>query len=87
MGVGTIFFQGGRKNGEISFYPLETKKTTFLLKFNRQMSNFKIQGNRAPPAQPLPTLKTTLSIAHHRQRWDASLIAEVVATCYLHFNS
>jgi len=32
MGVGTIFFQGGRKNGEISFYPLETKKTTFFAK-------------------------------------------------------
>jgi len=26
------FFQGGDKNGEISFYSLETKRTTFFAK-------------------------------------------------------
>jgi len=31
-GVAKTFFQGGTNKVKISFYPLETKKTTFLLK-------------------------------------------------------
>jgi len=32
-------FSRGGQNDEILFFPLETKKTTFLLKINRKMSN------------------------------------------------
>ena len=39
------FSKAGDKNGKISFYLLETKKTSFIcLRFNRKMSNFKIFG-------------------------------------------
>jgi len=55
MGVGRIFSRGdtrwffqnfyrGAKSGEICFFPLETKKTTFFAKM------FKIQGGQGPPA-------------------------------------
>jgi len=40
------FFQGGAKNYEISFFPLETKKTTFFAE------NFKIQGGPWPSLPP-----------------------------------
>jgi len=54
MGVGRIFpggllencskkFLGGSKSGEICFFPLETKKTTFFAEI------FKIQVEPCPP--------------------------------------
>jgi len=50
-GVTTGFFQnfpGDGKSGEICFFPLKTKKTTFFAK------KFKIQGGKSSPA---PTLR------------------------------
>ena len=58
MGVGRIvtregplgdlseFFSRGAKSGEIYFFPLKTKKTTFFAK------NFKIQGFKSPFRRP-----------------------------------
>jgi len=67
MGVGRIFsrwatrgffknFSRGAKSGEIRFFPLKTKKTTFFAK------DFKIQGGLDPPV-PLPTLMVPVSAA------------------------
>jgi len=39
-------FLGGGKSGEICFFLLETKKTTFFAEL------FKIQGTKAPPVPP-----------------------------------
>jgi len=50
LGFFSKIFLGGAKSGNICFFPLETKKTTFFAKI------FKIQGGKdlsAPP--PLPT--------------------------------
>jgi len=44
-GMDKVFFSN---SDEISFYPLETKRKTFLLKFNRKISNVTIQGDKAP---------------------------------------
>jgi len=44
LGDFSKFFAGGAKSGEICFFPLITKKTTFFAK------NFKIQGAFSPPA-------------------------------------
>jgi len=44
------FFQAGAKNGEILFFPLETKKTTFFTKNVIGKCDFKI-----PRQPPLPT--------------------------------
>jgi len=58
MGARKFFFQGGPlldfyknfcrgfKSGEICFFPLETKKTTFFAEI------FKIQGALGPPSPP-----------------------------------
>ena len=47
------FFPGGTKSGVISFFPLETTKTTFFAEcVKRKMSKFKIQGGARPPAPP-----------------------------------
>jgi len=58
VGVGRIFprggalgdfskiFPGGAKSGEIYFFPLEIKKTTFFAEI------FKIQGRKATPVPP-----------------------------------
>jgi len=46
--VPKVFYQVRDTSGEISFCPLETKKTNFFLKFNKKMSNLKIQGGPAP---------------------------------------
>jgi len=62
-GVTKRFFQGGAKRGEISFYPLETKRTTFFAKkYNRKMSHFKIQGcTKASTAIPFRRTWSQLS--------------------------
>jgi len=63
MSVGRTFSKGGArgffqnfsrdaKSGEICFYPLETKKATFLLKFLKSREG---QGTPAPPPLPTPT--------------------------------
>jgi len=51
-GAKKVFYQVGGTSGEMSFCPLETKKANLFLKFNKKMSNIKIQGGPAPqPSQ------------------------------------
>ena len=68
MSVGRIFsrggprgfflnFSSGAKSGEIWFFPLETKKTTFFAE------NFKIQGRQGPP----------LSFPTHMSTWHNTI--------------
>ena len=50
LGFFSSIFPGGARSGEIWFFPLETKKTTFFAK------NFKIQeGAKAPLPTPMIT--------------------------------
>jgi len=47
------FSRGGAKSGEISFFLLKTKKTTFLVLLKMQQKNFKFQNSKGalgPPA-------------------------------------
>ena len=49
--VAKKIFVWGAKSSEILFYPLKTKQTSFICwKFNRKVSNFKIQGPWPLPA-------------------------------------
>jgi len=48
-------FSRGGKSGEICFFPLETKKTTFFAEI------FKIQGRQGPPLLPIRTPMLTSS--------------------------
>jgi len=64
-----VFFQGRDNSGLfqgdqkwwISFYSLETKKTTFFAEMYRKMSNFKIQGGAKalpwPSSLPMPVVE------------------------------
>jgi len=48
-------FPGGAKNGKISFYPLETKKTTLFAE--NLLGKFQIPWEICPPPTPMvPTL-------------------------------
>ena len=47
QGIFPKFFQGGEKSGEIGFFPLETKKTIFFMKF------LNLRG-QIPPCPPTP---------------------------------
>jgi len=60
-GVVNNIFPGERQSDKNSFYALETKKTTFLLKFNGKMSIFKFQGRQAPHA-PMPMIRLFIFI-------------------------
>jgi len=53
-GIFQNFFNGGVKSGEICFFPLEIKKTTFFAEI------FKIWGGGQGPF-PTPMLATTLA--------------------------
>jgi len=72
MGVGRIFSRGGQKwifpdgaknifpwgskSGKISFYPLETKKTTFFAKnLTGKYQNSNSKAGAWSPCLPLPT--------------------------------
>jgi len=48
-------FAGGAKSGEISFYPLEAKPTTFSAENLIGNVNFQNPGRTCPGAPPLPT--------------------------------
>jgi len=58
-------FLGGN-SGEISFYPLETKRATFFCEnFNRKISNFKIHGVLAHLCTTFPSPMVTRSWASY----------------------
>ena len=66
----------GAKSGEISFYPLETKKSTFYWKLYRKMSNLKIQGGPRSPCHPLPMPMSTTWVL-----WIHQMTA-IIKTCH-----
>jgi len=49
QGIFPKFFSGGDKSGEISFFPVETKKSTFFVEISR------FQGGPWPPLALLPS--------------------------------
>ena len=55
-------FSGGDQNDEILFFPLETKKTTFLLKIWKENVKF-LQS----PLLPLPFRRSLLCVQAHKQ--------------------
>jgi len=79
MGVGKIFSRGalgdfsrgGAKSGEIWFFPLETRKTTFLLKISK--------SRRAWPPFRHPCLTPKISV-----RRRISIVQPNIKTLFLH---
>ena len=69
-------FLGGAKIGEICFFPLETKKTTFFTIF------FKIQRVALPPLLPIPTPMDMLTVPGCTKTRKGEFVRQYAEKCF-----